>query len=108
MTVEVRDAPEASRYEVWAGGELAGYTRYRLHDDRVTFTHTEIDPGHEGQGLGTQLARAALDDVRARGLMIVPQCPFIAGYIRRHRDEYLDAVLPTWRARVGGTAAERR
>jgi predicted GNAT family acetyltransferase len=108
MTVEVRDNPEASRYEVWAGGELAGFTQYRLHDDRVTFIHTEIDPAHEGEGLGSRLARSALDDMRARGLMIAPQCPFIAGYIRRHRDEYLDAVLPTWRDRVGGTAAERR
>jgi len=38
--------------------------------------------------------------------MIVPQCPFIAGYIRRHRDEYLDAVLPMWRGRVGAGAEQ--
>jgi uncharacterized protein len=106
MAIEVHDNREASRYEVWADGKPAGFTQYRLHDDRVNFVHTEIDPAREGEGLGSQLAHFALDDARSRGLMIVPQCPFIAGYIRRHRDEYLDAVLPMWRGRVGAGAEQ--
>jgi predicted GNAT family acetyltransferase len=106
MAAHVHDNREASRYEVWADGELAGFTGYRLHDDRITFVHTQIDPAREGEGLGSQLARFALDDSRSRGLMFVPQCPFIAAYIRRHRDEYLDAVQPTWRRRVGAGAEQ--
>src|SRR3979409_193132 len=82
MSVEVRDNPDESRYEVFADGELAGFAEYRLHNGRITFIHTEIDPAHEGGGLGSSLARAALDDVKSRGLPVVPLCPFIAGYIR--------------------------
>jgi len=50
------------------------------------FTHTEIDPEFEGKGLGSQLARGALDAVRAEGSRVVPLCPFMAGYIERHPD----------------------
>ena len=100
MNVDVHDNPERSRYEVWADGELAGFTDYRLHDDRITFVHTEVEPAREGAGLGSRLARFELDDARSRGLEIVPQCPFVAAYIGRHRDEYLDAVVPAFRDRV--------
>lgn len=58
----------------------------------MTIYHTEVDPAFEGQGVGSQLAKAALDDVRARGLELVPRCPFIAAYIRRHSEDYLDLV----------------
>jgi predicted GNAT family acetyltransferase len=100
MAVEVRDNPDQARYEIRADGELAGFAQYRLHDGRITLFHTEIDPEHEGAGLGSQLARGALADVRARGLAVVPVCPFIAGYIAHHPDEYLDMVVPEMRARL--------
>ena len=59
--------PEQSRYEIHVDGERAGFTRYRRTPDAVVFDHTEIDDAYEGQGLGGQLARGALDDVRAHG-----------------------------------------
>jgi predicted GNAT family acetyltransferase len=99
MSVQVRDNLTQSRAEVFAGGQLAGFAKYRLHDGRITFFHTEIDPAHEGSGLGSRLALAALDDVRARGLPVVPQCPYIAGFIRRHPDQYLDLVVPEMRSK---------
>lgn len=70
---------------------LAGFAQYRRHGGRLVFIHTEIDDAFEGQGLGSKLARAALDDARAHGLRVVPQCPFIAEWIRRHPD-YADLV----------------
>jgi predicted GNAT family acetyltransferase len=99
MGVEVRDNRDESRYEVFTDGQLAGFSQYRLGDGRITFVHTEIDPDYEGSGLGSRLARAALDDSRTRNLEVVPQCPFIAGYIRRH-PEYIDLVVPAFRAGV--------
>lgn len=63
----------------------------RLRGNRVIFTHTQVEPAHEGEGLGSVLAESALDDVRRRGLMAVPLCPFIAAYIERHPD-YADLV----------------
>ena len=45
-------------------------------------------------GLGSRLASVALEDARARGLMVMPFCPFIANFIERHLDEYRDLVVP--------------
>ena len=82
------------RYEIRADEQLAGFADYRLRPDgTVIFTHTEIDDAFDGRGLGGALARAALDDVRRRGVLAVPRCPFIAGYIERHA-EYQDLVAP--------------
>lgn len=88
-TVEVKDAPADSRYEARIDGALAGIAVYRLRGERIIFTHTEVEPAHEGKGVGSTLARYALDDVRQRGLTVVVQCPFISAYIRRH-PEYAD------------------
>ena len=100
MSAVVRDNPDQSRYEVLVDGRLAGFAQYRRTRDRITMFHTEVASEFEGQGLGGELARAALDDVRRRGLNLLPLCPFIAGYIRRHPDAYLDLVTPGLRARV--------
>lgn len=88
---EVRDNPEESRFEVVADGVVAGSARYQRRGGRIVFVHTEIDPAHEGQGLGSALARGALDAARERGEPVVPLCSFIAGYIERH-EEYADLV----------------
>jgi len=94
MNVEVRNNPTEYRYEVWADGELAGYTQYSLGRGRIAFVHTKVFESYEGLGLGGRLARAALDDARARGLIVMPFFPFIAGYIERHNEEYGDLVAP--------------
>ncbi len=101
MPIEIRDKSELSRYEILDGGQLAGFADYRLHDGRLIFPHAEIDPEHQGAGLGSRLARFALDDARARELAVVPLCPFIASYVDSH-PEYLDLVPEAMRARVSG------
>lgn len=76
---------ERHRYEMFLDGELAGYAEYRIpRPGRIVFIHTVVLPGHEGQGLGTALAKHVLDDAVARGERIVPRCPFIAAYLKRH------------------------
>ena len=54
---------------------------------RSSFVHTEVLPGAEGMGVGRGLARAALDDVRRRGLKLVAECEFIAGFLKRHPED---------------------
>ncbi|GAB3708873.1 GNAT family N-acetyltransferase [Nocardiopsis oceani] len=91
MATEVTDVPDKRRYEVSSDGQAAGYAEYILTDTLITFTHTEIDPAFEGKGMGSTLIREALDDVRSRELAVLPLCPFVKGWIERHRD-YADLV----------------
>ena len=91
--VRVSDNPDRRRYEIHLDGELVGFSAYVPRPGLIIFTHTEVDDVLEGRGLGSRLAREALDDVRARGLKVTPLCPFIAAYIRR-QPEYQDLVEP--------------
>jgi predicted GNAT family acetyltransferase len=98
--IEVRDNPDAGRYEISVDGVRAGFARYTVHDGRITFPHTEVDESRSGAGLGSTLVHAALADARRRGLQVVPICPFVASIIRQNPDAYLDLVVPELRARV--------
>ncbi|MBB3086016.1 GNAT family N-acetyltransferase [Geodermatophilus sabuli] len=91
MDLTVRDVPGADRYEIREGDRVLGLAAYERQGDQVVFTHTEVDPDQEGDGVGSTLARGALDDVRSRGLRVVPRCSFIRGWIERHPD-YADLV----------------
>ncbi|MFI6443990.1 GNAT family N-acetyltransferase [Kitasatospora sp. NPDC050543] len=89
MTVTVRDAAANSRFEAWAGDALAGFAEYVRSDRLVVYPHTVVGPEFAGQGVGSTLARAALDDARRRGLPVLATCPFISGWMLRH-PEYAD------------------
>jgi predicted GNAT family acetyltransferase len=86
---EVVDVPEQNRYEIRRDGALIGFAAYQKAGRLIVFTHTEVDSGVEGQGVGGQLVRAALDDVRRQGLPVLPVCPFVHGWMARH-PEYID------------------
>ncbi|GAA5511881.1 hypothetical protein Dcar01_00595 [Deinococcus carri] len=88
------------RYEIKQGGRVVGFAEYRPAGDALMFTHTEVEEGHEGQGLGSQLVQAALDDARAQGRQVVPMCQFVAAYIREH-PEYTELVQPDQRGVFG-------
>jgi predicted GNAT family acetyltransferase len=94
----VEDNPTAQRYQAQIGEYLA-VAEYRLNGNTITFTHTQVPKQLEGHGIANQLAHTALEDARARQLTVVPLCPFIASYIRRHQ-EYLPLVDPAHRERV--------
>jgi predicted GNAT family acetyltransferase len=81
--VTVRHAPERHRFETEIDGEIA-LLQYRLSDDIITFTHTEVPPAFEGRGIGGQLAHAGLEFAKAEGLKVVVRCSFVGGYIDHH------------------------
>lgn len=89
--LRIVDNAEGGRYEARLGDEIAGIAVYRQAGPRRIFLHTEVSPEHEGKGIGSRLARGALDDVRARGFTVTAICPFFAAYLERHR-EYADLV----------------
>ena len=81
----IENRAQQHRYELTQGGKLAARIDYKMRGDGVLdLVHTEVEPGHEGQGLGGKIAKFALDDAKARGLKVVPTCSYIAGYIEKH------------------------
>jgi uncharacterized protein len=89
----VSDNPAASRYELHVGTALAGFVEYRLSDGdkSISLVHTEVEPAFRHDHLATHLARFSLDDARERGLTVLPYCPYITSWIRKH-PEYADLV----------------
>jgi len=90
LNEQVRNNPDLSRYEL----TLAGFTAlvaYDRRDGKIALTHTEVPDEMAGQGVGSALAKGALDDIRVRGMKVLPLCSFIAAYIKRH-PEYQDLV----------------
>jgi predicted GNAT family acetyltransferase len=89
--IAVIDNAGAKRYEIQVDSEPAGLLQYRLRPELIELVHTEIDEEFEGQGLGSRLISFALDDARDRKLAVLPFCPFVNDYIRRH-SQYVDLV----------------
>ncbi len=71
------------RYELAVDGHIAA-TYYKLADGVITFIHTEVPPELGGRGIGTKLIQGALDQVRADGLKVIAQCPFVKAFIEKH------------------------
>ena len=109
MSITVRHAPEAHRYELVDderdGGAVIGHTDYReLTGDSPTpeggqptardFLHTEVDDAYGGRGLAGDLVSFALADVREAGLRIVAHCPYVARWLEKHPGQYDDIVDP--------------
>jgi uncharacterized protein len=93
IDVEVSDNRPLNRYEARIGKVVAGFAVYRIEGDRTVFTHTVVGDDWEGHGVGSSLARYALDDVVAAGRAITPICPFIRAYITKH-PQYVTSVDP--------------
>jgi uncharacterized protein len=85
----------AHQFEISADGATAILT-YRLKPKSILFLHTEVPEQFRGRGIAGQLASAGLDFARQRSLAVVPLCPFVAGYIKKHQ-EYLDIVREDYR-----------
>ncbi|MEU7029035.1 GNAT family N-acetyltransferase [Streptomyces sp. NPDC046275] len=81
------------RYEILVDEQRAGLTAFRDRDRQRVFFHTEVDDAYAGQGLASILVEQALNDVRAAGKRIVPVCPYVAKFLKKH-DEYADITDP--------------
>jgi predicted GNAT family acetyltransferase len=73
------------RYELAVEGHIAA-TYYAVADGVITFIHTEVPPELGGKGIGSKLIRGALDQVRADGLKVIAQCPFVKAFIEKNAD----------------------
>lgn len=98
MKIDVVDDTEASRFEAFADGDLAGFIAYSIANGQIALVHTEIENAYEGKGVGSTLVRHALHMVRETGRALLPVCPFVRAYVQRH-PEYVDLVPSEQRSR---------
>ncbi len=78
------------RYYILIDNYMA-YVQYKEDGHVLTLTHTYVPDDLRGQGVGKILMEALLGKLQAEGRKIVPQCPFIDTYIKRH-PKYKDLV----------------
>jgi uncharacterized protein len=90
MSDGVRNNAALNRFELDVDGQQA-VSYYRMTPGVITFVHTEVPQALSGRGIGTKLIRGVLDWVRAQGLKVVPQCPFVSAFMGKH-PEYNDLL----------------
>lgn len=74
---------EANQYEFHVE-EYTPKIEYQLRGRKMYLLHTEVPSELEGRGIGAQLVKKALEDISERELTLVPLCPFVASYLKRH------------------------
>ena len=90
--VRVIDNPDQSRYEGWSGDALVGLADYySAGEGIVSIPHTEVDAAYQGQGIAGVIVQFALDDLRDRGIRVIPACPYVRHWIEQH-PEYADLL----------------
>ena len=99
MSLVVTDAAVRKRYEAELDGALAGFLDYVVKHGRIALIHTEVPKAFEGHGVAAALTRFALDDARARGLMVIVICPYVRRYLETHPED-MDIVVGS---SAGGT-----
>lgn len=75
-------------------GDDKAILQYDLSPSRIAFLHTEVPESFRGPGIAGALARAGLEFAREQKLGVVPYCPFVRSYIKRH-PEY-EALVTRW------------
>jgi uncharacterized protein len=91
MTYDIRNNEEASQFETNVDGHLA-VAAYDLEEpDRIVFTHTEVPEALAGRGVAGAIVKFGLDHAREKNLTVVPQCSYVAAFVKRHA-EYQDLL----------------
>ena len=84
MSYDIRNNEEESQFETTVDGHTA-LAAYDLEEpNRIVFTHTEVPEELSGRGLAAEIVRTALQHARERKLTVVPQCAYVASYIKRN------------------------
>lgn len=96
-SLELNLNPAAQRYEAKLEGSVVAFIEYRDDSSARSLTHTKVNDNLEGQGIGSQLVKFALEEIKSSGSSLVPMCQFVAAYVQRHR-EYAELVAPAHRA----------
>ncbi|WP_395944812.1 GNAT family N-acetyltransferase [Brevundimonas sp.] len=99
LDLDIHDNHDAHRYELTIDGQTA-VVMYNEVGGGLLITETIVPVPLEGRGVASRLAKHVLADIRARGILILPTCPFFAGYLQKH-PEHADIVHPSYRIALG-------
>jgi predicted GNAT family acetyltransferase len=83
MEVKISENKEKKRFEAMVDGATA-VIEYIRAEDKMYLTHTEVPKQLEGKGVASAMAKQVLEQIKVEGLQLVPLCPFIAAYLKRH------------------------
>jgi predicted GNAT family acetyltransferase len=87
--ITIVDVPHDRRFEARIGEDTAGVATYIRTPEMIVFVHTEVSDTYAGRGVGSALARGALDQARAQNLRVLAICPFVQSWLAKH-PEYQD------------------
>jgi hypothetical protein len=90
-SITVRDNAESRAYEALIGDEVVGTLVYEHEGKRIVFSHTFVEPRHRGQGVGAELVKQAMEDLRSKGTKVTVLCDFAADFVAKH-PEYVDVI----------------
>jgi predicted GNAT family acetyltransferase len=74
------------QFELVTDGKLSIVAYQKVDDETLALTHTEVDPSLEGHGVGSKLVEGVLQYAEQNDLKIVPLCPFVGVFLKRHPD----------------------
>jgi len=97
---DIHDNREAHRYELTVDGQTA-VVMYNEVGGGLLITVTLVPVPLEGRGIASRMAKHVLADIRERGLLVLPTCPFFAGYLQKHPADHADIVHPSYRIALG-------
>jgi uncharacterized protein len=84
QALHVRDNRNDSCYEAVVDDQVVGIVVYKRDGNRLVIRHTMVAPELRGDGVGTNMVRAVLDDVRERGEKLTNYCGFVADFLDDH------------------------
>jgi predicted GNAT family acetyltransferase len=87
----IHENREKKRYETTVN-DITAHLDYMVAGSSRALVHTEVPSALGGQGIGSALAKFALEDARANDRRVIVTCPFVIAYLQRH-PEYMDVVL---------------
>lgn len=92
---EVRDNPAAKRFELELDGHRA-WSDYERQGAVVDIRHTLVPLEARGKGMASILIKGSLDLIRSRGEQVIPTCPFVHAYMRKHPETQDLLTEPDW------------
>jgi predicted GNAT family acetyltransferase len=85
--MKVEHDEKGSRFFVRVDGDEADLAYTRVGPKLIDLQHTYVPASARGHGLADALAEAAFDYAREEGLRVVPSCPFVRTWLRRHPEQ---------------------